>query len=52
VAPACQRKRTGERAAVSSGERFLAAGGSSDQSKFTDVLPRPNCTEATPFPQS
>jgi hypothetical protein len=37
---------------VSSGERFLAAGGSSDQSEFTDVLPKPNRTEASPFPQS
>jgi hypothetical protein len=37
---------------VSFGERFLAAGGSSAQPEYTGGLPRPNRTEANPFPQS
>jgi hypothetical protein len=39
-------------AAVSSGERFLAAGGSSAQTEYSGDLPRPNRTEANHFPQS
>jgi hypothetical protein len=37
---------------VSSGERFLAAGGPSAQPEYTGGLPKPNRTEANPFPQS
>jgi hypothetical protein len=37
---------------VSSGERFLAADGSSAQPEYTGDLPRPNRIEANPFPQS
>jgi hypothetical protein len=47
------RSVTGSRdaAAVSSGERFLAAGGSSDRSTFTVILLKPTRIKATTFPQ-